>query len=114
MHRHGDRGATTGEEVRRHEDAALTRIEAARKDSTGAPAARASGPTRRLIVALHSHAFLCLAMLLLFVSLALQRWLAPDGGALHVLFDAVGVALWIRMPLYLLPMQKRVLARAGR
>jgi hypothetical protein len=61
-----------------------------------------------LIVALHSHAFLCLAMLLLFVSLALQRWLAPDGGALHVLFDAVGVALWIWMPLYLLLMQKRV------
>ena len=31
-----------------------------------------------LIVALHSHAFLCLTLLLLFVANLLERWFAPD------------------------------------
>lgn len=61
-----------------------------------------------LIVALHSHAFLCLALLLLFATSALQDWLAPDPGALRVLFTLVEAALWTWMPLYLLLMQKRV------
>lgn len=61
-----------------------------------------------LIVALHSHAFLCLALLLLFAASALQDWLAPDPGALRVLFTLVEAALWTWMPLYLLLMQKRV------
>jgi hypothetical protein len=61
-----------------------------------------------LLVALHSHAFLCLALLLLLVTMALQDWLAPGAGALHSLFTAIEVVLWIWMPLYLLLMQKRV------
>ncbi len=64
-----------------------------------------------LIVALHSHAFLCLAVLLLFVLMALTHWLAPDGGALAVVFHLLEAAIWIWMPLYLLLMQKRVYAQ---
>jgi len=61
-----------------------------------------------LIVALHSHAFLCLALLLMFLTMALQRWLAPQDGFLRALFSLVEAALWVWMPLYLLLMQKRV------
>lgn len=64
-----------------------------------------------LIVALHSHAFLCLALLLMFVTIALQNWLAPDSGALHSLFGWIEALLWIWMPLYLLIMQKRIYAQ---
>ncbi len=61
-----------------------------------------------LLVALHSHAFLCLALLLMFLTMALQDALAPGSGALHTLFNLVEAALWVWMPLYLLLMQKRV------
>ena len=61
-----------------------------------------------LLVALHSHAFLCLALLLMFATIALQNWLAPKPGALHGLFTWIEAALWTWMPLYLLLMQKRV------
>ena len=61
-----------------------------------------------LIVAMHSHAFLCLAVLLLFVLMALGHWLAPHGGALGVVLHLCEAAVWIWMPLYLLLMQKRV------
>lgn len=61
-----------------------------------------------LIVALHSHAFLCLALLLMFVTMGLQSWLAPDKGFLHGLFGWIDAALWVWMPIYLLVMQKRV------
>ena len=61
-----------------------------------------------LIVALHSHAFLCLALLLMFVSMGLRDWLAPADGIARAAFGLVEAALWIWMPLYLLLMQKRV------
>lgn len=61
-----------------------------------------------LIVALHSHAFLCLALLLMFVTMGLQSWLAPDKGFLHGLFGWIDALLWLWMPIYLLIMQKRV------
>lgn len=61
-----------------------------------------------LIVALHSHAFLCLALLLVFVAMALGQWLAPAPGALHSLFGVIEGALFAWMPIYLLLMQKRV------
>ena len=61
-----------------------------------------------LIVALHSHAFLCLAVLLLFVLMALGHWLAPQGGALGAVLHLFEATIWIWMPLYLLLMQKRV------
>jgi len=61
-----------------------------------------------LLVALHSHAFLCLTLLLVFLAMALQRWLAPQPGALHALFGWIEGLLWAWMPLYLLLMQKRI------
>lgn len=60
-----------------------------------------------LLVALHSHAFLCLALLLVFLVMALQRWLAPEAGALHNTFTWIEILIWCWMPLYLLLMQKR-------
>lgn len=64
-----------------------------------------------LIVALHSHAFLCLALLLMFVLTMLERWIAPQAGALQSLFGWLEAAVWVWMPLYLLLMQKRVYAQ---
>jgi hypothetical protein len=61
-----------------------------------------------LIVALHSHAFLCLALLGVFVVVALRDWLAPADGALRAVFGFVEFLLFAWMPLYLLLMQKRV------
>ncbi|WP_159016990.1 DUF3667 domain-containing protein [Cognatiluteimonas profundi] len=61
-----------------------------------------------LIVALHSHAFLCLSLLLVFLAMALRQWLAPASGALHSLLGLVEGVLFAWMPLYLLLMQKRV------
>jgi hypothetical protein len=60
-----------------------------------------------LIVALHSHAFLCLDLLLVFGVIALDRVVAPNtfaDGMLHLL----EVVLFAWMALYLLIMQKRV------
>lgn len=64
-----------------------------------------------LIVALHSHAFLCLALLLVFVTTALEQRLAAGSVALHLAFNLVEGLLWLWMPLYLLLMQKRVYAQ---
>lgn len=61
-----------------------------------------------LIVALHSHAFLCLALLVLFGLMALQDSLGAVASPLHSLIKLGEVALGIWMPLYLLIMQKRV------
>ena len=61
-----------------------------------------------LIVALHSHAFLLLTLLLVFVTMALRQWLAPATGPLHVLLGLVEGLLFAWMPVYLLLMQKRV------
>lgn len=58
-----------------------------------------------LIVALHSHAFLCLSLLVMFLVMALQDAMAPR---LHGLFTFLQTLLWLWMPLYLLLMQKRV------
>ncbi len=61
-----------------------------------------------LIVALHSHAFLCLTLLLVFLTMALRQWLAPATGALHSLLGLIEGLLFAWMPVYLLLMQKRV------
>lgn len=61
-----------------------------------------------LIVALHSHAFLCLSLLLVMLVLALRDWLAPAPGALHAMFGWIEGLLFAWMPVYLLLMQKRV------
>lgn len=59
-----------------------------------------------LIVALHSHAFLSLAILLL--ALASMARSALGEGVLHAALGWVEVVLMVWMPLYLLIMQKRV------
>ena len=60
-----------------------------------------------LIVALHSHAFLCLALLLMFLAMAV-RGAAAEGGFLYGLMGWIEAGLWLWMPIYLLVMQKRV------
>jgi hypothetical protein len=60
-----------------------------------------------LIVALHSHAFLCLDLLLVFGVIALDRVVAPNGLA-DGLLRLAEVLLFVWMALYLLIMQKRV------
>lgn len=61
-----------------------------------------------VVVSLHSHAFLCLDLLLVVLVRMLQQWLAPDGGALASLFGWIEGLLIAWMPIYLLLMQKRV------
>jgi Protein of unknown function (DUF3667) len=64
-----------------------------------------------LIVGLHSHAFLCLDLLLVLLVRALENWLAPNGGALASVFGWIEGLLIAWMPIYLLLMQKRVYAQ---
>lgn len=59
-----------------------------------------------LIVALHSHAFICLSLLLLFLLSALRD--ATAAGFVYGLAGWLEGGLWIWMLLYLLLMQKRV------
>ena len=63
-----------------------------------------------LIVALHSHAFLCMSLLLIFLAMAVRTWLTTTG-FVHGLFGWVEGLLWAWMPIYLLLMQKRVYAQ---
>lgn len=64
-----------------------------------------------LIVALHSHSFIALAVTLAVTLSWLREWLAPADGFLQLAFGwALGLTMaWI--PLYLLIMQKRVYAQ---
>lgn len=64
-----------------------------------------------VVVALHSHAFLCLDLLLVLLVRALENWLVPDGGALATVFGWMEGLLIAWMPLHLLLMQKRVYAQ---
>lgn len=61
-----------------------------------------------LIVALHSHAFLSLAMLLALLVHDIQPWLAAQLPFAGTLCTLLFIALLCWMPLYLLLMQKRV------
>src|SRR5688572_17691870 len=61
-----------------------------------------------MVVALHSHAFLCLVLLLQSLLAMLEGAVAAPGGLLAGVFDWVETALWAWIPLYLLLMQKRV------
>jgi hypothetical protein len=60
-----------------------------------------------LIVALHSHAFLCASILILVGVFELRDHVAA-GGFWHGLLGWVEAAIFVWMPLYLLLMQKRV------
>jgi hypothetical protein len=61
-----------------------------------------------LIVAMHSHAFLMLSMLVLVLIGVLSHWLAPHGGWPRVPFVLLSIAAWIWIFVYLWLMQKRV------
>jgi hypothetical protein len=58
------------------------------------------------IVALHSHAFLCLALLLVIVLDGLEA--VTPSAWMHLPLEIMKVVLLVWMPLYLLLMQKRV------
>ena len=64
-----------------------------------------------VVVSLHSHAFLCLDLLLVILVGTLEDWLAPDPGFLHSVFGWIEGLLIAWMPVYLLIMQKRVYAQ---
>ena len=64
-----------------------------------------------LVVALHSHAFLCLDLLLVLLVRALESWVAPNPGALATVFGWIEGLLILWMPIHLLLMQKRVYAQ---
>ncbi|MCW8126826.1 DUF3667 domain-containing protein [Microbulbifer halophilus] len=60
-----------------------------------------------LIVALHSHAALCLVLMVAILLGGVRAWLGPDR-VLATICDATTAILLLWMPLYLLLMQKRV------
>ncbi len=62
-----------------------------------------------MIVALHSHAFIALWLILIIGVYAIGD--AVNAGAIKALLNFVVAALWIWLPLYLLLMQKRVYAQ---
>ena len=64
-----------------------------------------------LIVALHSHAFIFLSLLVLFALAALKAWLLPLAAWLGVPFGLLTAAVWIWIFVYLWLMQKRVYAQ---
>lgn len=61
-----------------------------------------------LIVALHSHAFLFLSLMLLTLLGFARNAIAPHLGVAGTAITLVEVAMWVWMPVYLLIMQKRV------
>lgn len=61
-----------------------------------------------LIVAMHSHAFLMLSMLVLVLIGVLRHLLAPHGGWAGIPFVMLSAAAWIWIFVYLWLMQKRV------
>jgi hypothetical protein len=61
-----------------------------------------------VVVALHSHAFLCLILLLIVSAESASKLLAATSASLATGFQLVQFALAAWMPLYLLLMQKRV------
>lgn len=61
-----------------------------------------------VIVALHSHAFLFIALLLTALTGMLSTWLGPHAAWTRHLFGLIQCALWIWMFAYLLIMQKRI------
>lgn len=65
-----------------------------------------------LVVALYSHAWLCLALLGIFVLMALDEWITPHAGWFSSVTGLLQFVLWWWMPIYLLLMQKRVYGQA--
>ncbi|GGD48852.1 DUF3667 domain-containing protein [Pseudoxanthomonas indica] len=65
-----------------------------------------------LVVALYSHAWLCLALLTLCVLVMLDNWISPYAAWVGVVIGVIEFVIWWWMPIYLLIMQKRVYAQA--
>jgi hypothetical protein len=61
-----------------------------------------------LIVALHSHAFMFLSLLLILLAGMLSTWLKPHGAWMAITLGWVEILLIWWIPIYLLIMQKRV------
>lgn len=61
-----------------------------------------------LVIALYSHAFMCLAMLALLILIALDNAISPHWGGYGWISGILVALLWIWLPVYLLLMQKRV------
>jgi hypothetical protein len=61
-----------------------------------------------LMVALHSHAFIFMSLLLLAILAMLRKWAAASAPGIDWLFSLLRDAVWIWLPIYLFLMQKRV------
>ncbi len=61
-----------------------------------------------LIVAMHSHAFLMLSMLVLVLLGVLKAWLVPTAGWIGVPLAVLSAAAWAWVFVYLFVMQKRI------
>jgi hypothetical protein len=61
-----------------------------------------------LMVALHSHAFIFMSLLLLAIVQLLIGWATTDAAAWLPLLNFLRAAIWTWLPIYLLLMQKRV------
>jgi hypothetical protein len=61
-----------------------------------------------LIVALHSHAFIFLSLLLFTLAGMISTWLKPHAAWTGIVMGVVQVALMLWIPVYLLLMQKRI------
>lgn len=66
------------------------------------------GYLEHLVVALYSHAFLCVALLALFFLFGLDSALTPHWRPFGWISGLLMALLWLWMPIYLLLMQKRV------
>lgn len=70
------------------------------------------GYLEHLVVALFSHAWLCLALLVMWALIGLDAWISPHAPWFGVVIGVLEFFLWAWMPIYLLMMQKRVYAQA--
>jgi len=61
-----------------------------------------------LMVALHSHAFIFMSLLLLAIIKLLHNWTEASLPSLDSLYNLLRSAVWIWLPIYLFLMQKRV------
>ena len=61
-----------------------------------------------LMVALHSHAFIFMSLLLLAIIALLRNWAVTSAPGIEWVFKLLRDAVWIWLPIYLFLMQKRV------
>ncbi len=70
------------------------------------------GYLEHLVVALYSHAWLCLALIVLCVFAMLDAWITPHARWFGMVMGVLEFLTWWWMPIYLLLMQKRVYRQA--